>query len=91
MAALQEKLKKVYTVRSKIEAELNNIYNDINNPICKQDRKVKIERLIVKSKDAFTSVIKNEELFDLAHKTEDPNASCKNLGQWLEIVTKNVH
>ena len=45
----------------------------------KQDRKVKIGRLIEKCKDAFTKVVdKNEELFDLAQKTEDPNASCKS-------------
>ena len=71
-------------MRAKLEAEFVKIYSDFNNSNDKQDRKVKIERLIVKSKDAFTSVVvKNEELFDLANKTEDPNAACKNLEQWL--------
>ena len=51
----------------------------------KQDRKVKIERLIVKCKDAFTRVVDtNEELFDLAQNTEDQDAACKNLEKWLE-------
>ena len=81
--------KKVFTARAKLEAELSNIYCDINISFDKLYGKVKIEHLIVKSKDAFTSVIeKNEEPFDVAHKTEDPDATCKNLEQWLEIVTK---
>ena len=50
----------------------------------KQNRTVKIERLIVKRKDAFTRVVgKNEELFDLAQKTEDPDAACKSLEKGL--------
>ena len=57
----------------------------------KQDRKVKIERLIVNCKDSFTRVVdKNEYLFDLAQKTEDPDAACKNLEKWLETVTKKT-
>ena len=54
----------------------------------KQDGKVKIGRLIVKCKNAFTRVVdKNQELFDLAQKTEDPDAACKKLEKWLETVT----
>ena len=45
----------------------------------------------MKCKDAFTRVVdKNEELFYLAQKTEDPDAACKNLEKWLEIVTKKT-
>ena len=41
--------------------------------------------------DAFTRVFdKNEELFDLAQKTEDPDAACKNLENWLETLTKKI-
>ena len=33
----------------------------------------------------FTRVVdKNEELFDLAQKTEDPDAAFENLEKWLE-------
>ena len=79
MATLQDKFNKLYCARAKLEAEPNNIYGEINNAIDKQDRKVEIERLIVKCKDAFTKVVdKNEELFDLARKTVDPDAACKN-------------
>ena len=53
--------------------------------------KFKIERLIVKCKDAFTRVVdKNEELFDLAQKTEDPDAACKNLEKLLETLTREL-
>ena len=43
----------------------------------------------LKCKDAFTRVNENnEELFDLAPKTENPDAACKNRAHWLEIVTQ---
>ena len=91
MATLQDKFNKLYSARAKLEAELNNIYGENNNAVDKQDRKVKIERLIVKCKDAFTRVVdKNEELFDLAQKTEHPDAACKNIEKWLETVTKKT-
>ena len=80
MKTLQNKFNKLHSVRAKLEVELDNIYGEIKNAVDKQDRKVKIERLIVKCKDAFTRVVdKNEELFDLAQKTEDPDAACRNL------------
>ena len=91
MTFLQDKFNKLYSARAKLEAELNNIYGEINNAVDKQDRKVKIERLLVKCKDAFITVVdKNEELFDLAQKTENPDAACKNLEKWLETVTKKT-
>ena len=88
---MQDKFKKLYSARVKLEAELNNIYGEINNAVDKQDRKAKIERLIEKCKDAFTRLVdENEELFDLAQKTEDPDAACKNLENWSETVTKKT-
>ena len=88
---MQHKFKKLYSARAKLEAELNNIYGEINNAFDKQDMKVKIERLIVKCKDAFTRVVdKNEELFDMAQKTEDPDAACKNIEKWLQTVIKKT-
>ena len=88
MTTLQDKFNKLYSARSKLEAEFNNIYGEINNAVDKQDRNVKIERLIVKCKNAFTRVVdKNEELFVLA---QNPDAACKNLEKWLETVTKRT-
>ena len=52
---------------------------------------VKIQSLIVMCKDTFTRVVdKNEELSDLAQKTEGQDAVCKNLEKWLETVTKKT-
>ena len=45
--------------------------------------------MIVKCKDVFTRIVdKNEEFLDLAQKTEDPDAACRNLEKCLETVTK---
>ena len=91
MTTLQDKFNKLYSARAKLEAELNNIYGEINKAVDKQDMKVRIERLIVKCKDAFTRVVdKNEEFFDLAQRTGDPDAACENLEKWLETVTKKT-
>ena len=88
MTTLQDKFNKLYKARAKLEAELNNIYGEINNAV---DKQVKIERLLVKCKDAFIGVVdKNEELFDLAQETENPDAACKSLEKWLETVTKKT-
>ena len=88
---MQDKFNKIFSARENLEAEINNIYGEINKAVDKQDRKVKIEGLIVKCIDAFTRVIdKNEELFDLAQKTEDPDAACKNLEKKLETATKET-
>ena len=57
MTTLQDKFNNLYSAREKLEVELNNIYGEINNAVDKQDRKVNIERLIVKCKDDFTRVV----------------------------------
>ena len=45
----------------------------------------------MKCKAAFTRIVdKNEELYGLAQKTEDPDAACKNLEKWLETATKKT-
>ena len=50
-----------------------------------------MERLFVNCKDDFTRVVdKNEELFKLEQKTEDPDAACKKLEKWLETVTNKT-
>ena len=91
MTTLQDIFNKLYSARAKLKAELINIYGEINIAVDKQDRKIKIERLIVRCKYAFTRDFdKNEDLFDLAQKTEDPDAACKNLEKWLETVAKKT-
>ena len=91
MVTLQDKFNKIHSASAKLEAELNNIYVEIDNAVDKPDRKVKIERLIMNSIYAFTRAIaKNGELFDVTQKTDDPDAACKNLDKWLETVTQKT-
>ena len=90
MAEQQEKLKKLFNARSNLESELCNIHKDITDAIDRQDRRVKVERLVSKLKDVFSKLVqKNEELFDLASKVENPDSIYPVLEQWLHDVTKN--
>ena len=86
----QEKLKKLFSVRSNLESELRNIHKDITDAIDRQDRRVKFERLVSKLMDAFCKMVRrNEELFDLAGKKENPHSIDPILEQWLDNLTKN--
>ena len=90
MAEQQEKLKKLFNARSNLESELCNTHKDITVAIDRQDRRVKVERLVSKLKDIFSKLVqKNEELFDSACKAENPGSIYPILEQWLDDVTKN--
>ena len=90
MAEQQRKLKKLFNASSSLESELSNIRKDITDAIDCQDRRVKVERLVSMLKDVFSEVVqKNEELFDLASKAENPESIYPVLEQWLDDVTKN--
>ena len=47
VTTLQDKFNKLYSARAKLEAELNNIYGEINNALDKQDRKVTLVNALV--------------------------------------------
>ena len=90
MAEQQKKLKKFFNARSNLESDLCNIHKDITDAIDRQDRRVKVERLVSKLKDVFSKLVqKNEELFDLASKAENPDSIYPVLEQWLDDVTNN--
>ena len=90
MAEQQDKLKKLLNARSNLESELCNIHKDITDAIDRRDRKVKVERLVSKLKDVFSKLVqKNEDLFDLASKAENPESIYPVHEQWLDDVTKN--
>ena len=90
MAEQQVKLKKNFCARSNLESELRNIHKDITDTIDRQDRRAKVEHLISKLKDAFSKLVqKNEELFDLAIKVENPDSIYPVLEHWLDDVTQN--
>ena len=74
MAEQQEKLKKLFNGRYNLESELRNIHKAFADAIDCQDRRVKFECSVCKLKDVFGKMVqKNEELFDLASKTEKPD------------------
>ena len=63
MAEHQENLKKLLNARSNLESELCNIHKDITDAVDRQDRRVKVERLVSKLKDVFSKLVeKNEKL-----------------------------
>ena len=63
---------------------------DITDAIDRQDRRVKVERLVSKLKDVFSKlVLKKEELFHLASKAENPDSIFSVRERWLDDVTKN--
>ena len=90
MAEQQEKLKKLFNARSNLESELCNIHRDITDAIDSQGRRVKVKRLVSKLKDVISKLVqKNEELFDIASKAENPDSIYLVLEQWLDDKTKN--
>ena len=82
--SLDQKVKKLYAARSKREAELHAIHDDILHCINSQSRRVKVERLVTKCNKAFMTVVdKNEDLIAFAGKTEDPSALVPSLESLL--------
>ena len=86
--SLDQKVKKLYAARSKSEAELHAIHEDILHCLNNQSRRVKVERLVTKCNEAFMTVVdKNEDLIAFAGKTEDPSALVPSLESYLEAMT----
>ena len=86
--SLDENVKKLYAARSKREAELHAIHENILHCVNSQSRRVKVERLVTKCNEAFMTVVdKNEDLIDFAGKTEDPSALVPSLESYLEAMT----
>ena len=86
--SLDQKVKKLYAARSKREAELHAIHEDILHCINSQSRRVKVERLVTKCNEAFMTVVdKNEYLIAFAGKTDDPSALVPSLESYLEAMT----
>ena len=86
--SLDQKVKKLYAARSKREAELHAIHEDILHCINTQSRRMKNERLVTKWNETFMTVVdKNEDLIAFAGKTEDPSALVPSLESYLEAMT----
>ena len=89
--SFDQKVKKLYAARSKREAELHNIHEDILHCINSQSGRVKLERLVTKcSKAILTVVHKNHDLIEFAVKTDNPSALFLFWESYLEaLTTKN--
>ena len=86
--SLDQKIKKLYAARSKREAELHAIHEDILHCTNKQNGRVKVERLVTKCNEAFMDdVVKKEDLIAFIGKTEDPSAFVPSLESYLEAMT----
>ena len=83
-------IEELYNARSNLESELCNIRKDNTDAIDRQDRRVKVERLVFKLMEVFSKLVqkKNEELFDFASKAENPDSIYHVLEQWLDDETK---
>ena len=86
--SLNQKVKKLYAARSKREAELHALLEDILHCINRQIRRVKVERPVTKCNEALMTVVgKNEDLIAFAGETEDPSAIVPSLESYLEAMT----
>ena len=75
--SLDQKVKKLYDARSKREAELHAIHEDILHCKNNQSRRVKLERLVTKCNEAFMTVVdKNEDLIAFAGKNGGSKLTC---------------
>ena len=86
--SLDQKVKKLYAARSKREAELHAMHEDIVHCINSQSRQVEVERLITKCNETFIIVVdENGNLIAFAGKTEDPSGLVPSLESYSEAMT----
>ena len=86
--SLDQKLKKMYAARSKREADLHSMHEEILHFINSQSRRVKDERLVTNCNQAFMMVVdKNEDLIAFAGNSEDQSALIPSLESYLEAMT----
>ena len=69
----------------------DDVNKELNNAIGRQDKGLKVESLIVECKDVCMRLIaKNEEVFELIERIENPQSTSKNLEYWpSRVTTKN--
>ena len=78
--SFDQKFKQLSAARSKGEAELHAIHEDILHFFNSQSVRVKIERLVTKCNEDFMTVVdKNEDSIAFAGKTENQSALVPSL------------
>ena len=90
--SLDQKVEKLYAARSKREAELHAIHENILQFTNSQSSRVKTEHLVAKCNEDFLTVLdKNEDLIAFARKTEDPSTLVPSLESYLEAMTNKIN
>ena len=85
---LHEKVQKLYDNRAKAEADLKRYQNDVTESVNNADRRVRVERLVTSCEKAMTKAFaKNEQLLELAKKTNDPATVTTDLEKWLNVTS----
>ena len=84
----KEKVQKLFESRLRAEKELEKIQNEVVNAVNNSERRVRVERLIASCNEAMTKAFsKNEQLLELAKKTNDPESATSDLEKWLNDTT----
>ena len=83
-----EKVQKLHESRLKIETELKKFQKDIIDAVNNSERRVRVERLVTYCNETMTKAFaKNEQLLELAKKSNDPVTITDDLEKWLDDVT----
>ena len=85
---IHEKVQKLYDSRAKAEADLNRYQKDVTEAVNNADRRVRVERLVTSCEEAMTKAFaRNEQLLELAEKTNDPATVTADLEKWLNVTS----
>ena len=85
---IHEKVQKLYDSRAKAEADLNRYQKDVTEAVNNADRRVRVERLVTSCEEAMTKAFaKNEQLLELAKKTNNPATVTADLENWLNVTS----
>ena len=85
---LKERVQKLYDSRAKAKAELKRVQQKVVDAVDNEKRRVRVNRLVNSCEEAMTKAfVKNEQLLDLAGKTENSEKIKEDLENWLKEVT----
>ena len=88
--SVAEKIQKLFDGRLKTETELKKVLNEIVDAVNNSERRVRVERLVTSCDELLSKAFsKNEQLLELAKKTNDPASTSADLEKWLHETTVN--
>ena len=85
---IHENVQKLYDSCAKAEADLNRYQKHVTEAVNNADRRVRVERLVISCEEAMTKAFaKNEQLLELAKKTNDPATVTADLEKRLNVTS----